>query len=63
MSEKRLFEMLAKKHNTTAENVKKEIMLSLSCAGENKPEIWANMQGNIVEKIQHLANLALFSPV
>ena len=59
MSEKRLFEMLAKEHNTTVENVKEEIMLALSYAEDNHPEIWVNMQGTLVEKIQYLANLAL----
>lgn len=61
MSEKLLFEMLAKMHNTTAENVKKEITLAFSYAEDNKPEIWSNIQGTLVEKIQYLAGLALSS--
>lgn len=59
MSKTNLFEKIAKEHNTTAENVKSEILYAMHCARMNAPEAWANINGSLEEQIMCLASLSL----
>ncbi len=59
MSEKNLFERIAKEHNTTAESVREEILYAFSCGHKNAPEKWENIKGSLEEQILHLASLSL----
>lgn len=56
-----VFEKIAKEHNTTAENVKSEILFAINCARTASPEIWQNINGTLEEQILYLAHLSLAS--